>query len=39
MPLDNIGSNLMAGRNVYGCVPSVGSDEYVSVDVCCDEWA
>jgi len=33
MPFDNIGSNLMAGKNVYGYVPSVGSDKYVSVDV------
>lgn len=37
MPFDNTGSNLMAGRNVYGYVPSVVSDEYVSVDVCFDK--
>jgi hypothetical protein len=37
MPFDNIGINFMAGRNVYGYTPSVGNDEHVSVDVCCDK--
>jgi len=29
MPFDDFRSNLMAGRNEYGYMPSVGMDEHV----------